>query len=211
MRVNPFWMPLVAIVLLLGTVSAAQLAGVWTTSGRTAVNPGTLTPDDLKGWMTLQQVIEGLELDQAQVYALGNIPNEVPPSTALKDLEGVIPGFELTTLRNALNAKLSAPAPTEPAAADKTPTPVEIVTPSSVIHGSPTPLPAGQVLPADQVKGRMSLREVSDQCAVPLDQLLAALELSPETNPDTLLKDLVAEGQISEITSVQQAVGGLQK
>ena len=49
----------------------------------------------------------------------------------------------------------------------------------------PTPLPEGQILPADQIKGRMTLREVSDQCAVDLDALLAALNLPQDTDPDT--------------------------
>jgi hypothetical protein len=52
----------------------------------------------------------------------------------------------------------------------------------------PTPLPPGQVLPADQIKGRMTLREVAEQCAVPLDQLLAALNLPTTTDSDVAIK-----------------------
>jgi hypothetical protein len=74
----------------------------------------------------------------------------------------------------------------------------------------PTPLPEGQLLPADQIKGRMTLREVSDQCAVDLDALLAALNLPQDTDPDTQIKTLIEEGVLDEVTQVQEAVAALQ-
>jgi hypothetical protein len=56
----------------------------------------------------------------------------------------------------------------------------------------------------------MTLREVSDQCAVDLDTLLAMLNLPQNTDPDTQLKTLIAEGILDEITQVQEAVAVLQ-
>ncbi len=75
----------------------------------------------------------------------------------------------------------------------------------------PTPLPPGQVLPADQIKGRMTLREVSEQCAVPLDQLLAALNLPSDTDPNVAIKDLISQGTLSDVTVVKDAVAKLQQ
>lgn len=236
MRVNPFWLPLLVIVALLGTVGIAQVAGAWTTSGRTAIDYANMTPDDLKGWMTLQQVMSGLKISQADLYALANIPGDVPTSTALKDLEEIVPDFEVTALREALNEKLGSAAPegeTPPASETSAPTVVPqatgaaepIIVPQATaiaeptatpqaqatVHASPTPLPQGQVLPASEIKGRMTLAEVSAQCAVPLDKLLAALNLPPDTNPQTALKDLVSAGKIPEVSAVQVAVAELQK
>jgi hypothetical protein len=74
-----------------------------------------------------------------------------------------------------------------------------------------TPLPPGQILPADQIKGRMTLREVSEQCAVWLDQLLVALNLPPDTDPNVAIKDLISQGKLSEVTVVKSAVAQLQK
>ena len=90
MRINPFWMPIILIVALFGTVFTAQAMGFWTTSGRDAVDVTKLTATDLKGWMTLQQVIDGLPISQAELYQLGGIPSDTPPDKALKDLETVI-------------------------------------------------------------------------------------------------------------------------
>ena len=86
-------------------------------------------------------------------------------------------------------------------------------TPRSTGEGTgdgPTPLPPGQVLPYDQIKGKMTLREVADQCAVPLDKLLAALNLPANTSPAIEIKSLAADGKIAEVTAVRDAVKVLQ-
>jgi len=136
-----------------------------------------------------------------------------------------VPGFEISVLRE----KFAVPAnPIEPLAPIEPPplpqptaTPVATATHTPPITGTlhssdgtgigPTPLPPGQVLPADQIKGRMTLREVSDQCAVPLDQLLIALNLPPDTDANVALKDLINAGALAEVTAVKDAVAQLQK
>ena len=136
-------------------------------------------------------------------------------------LESIAPGFELTGLRDKLTARAGSSAITAPSAALATPTPAPIVatlavaaTPMPAIaatpHATPTPLPAGTVLTGSDVKGRMTLREVSDQCAVPLAALLQALHLPADTDPAVAIKDLVAQGKLAEVATVQQAVTALQ-
>ncbi len=218
MRINPLAMPVLILVALFGTVLTAQATGNWTTGGRVTIDPATMTAADVKGWMTLQDVMTGLQLPQEQVYAAGKIPSDIPPSTALNKLEALISGFSVTTFRDALAGKaaapatVSTPAPAAPAAAS---TPVPAATSTPAPKGTdggtgPTPLPAGQILPADQIKGRMTLREVSSQCAVPLDAILQKLNLPPTTSPDTAIKDLIAQGKLTEATEVQTVVAELQ-
>ncbi len=210
MRVNPFFMPIIVIVVLLGTVFAAQAAGFWSTSGRDTTNLAQMTPADIKGWMTLQQVMDGLNIAQEELYALASIPASVSPTTALKDLEPLVPGFEVSTLRDALTARLGSTGNAAPAASTVVPTQTAI---------APPPMPAAtaaattsaQVLPADQIKGKMTLKEVSDQCAIALADLMSALKLPADTDPNVLIKDLVAQGKLAEVSAVQQAVTDLQK
>ena len=215
MRLNPSFLPVLAIGALLGTVWAAQALGQWSISGRADVNLEQLTPADLKGWMTLQQVMDGLTISQTDLYALMAIPAEIPPETALKDLEPLVPDFEIVTLRDKLAAwQAGGPASEAPLPVPPSPTPLPAVTatpaPAALHAGTgPTPLPAGQVLPADQIKGRLTLAEVSAQCAVPLDQLLQALQLPAETDPALPVKDLIAQGRVSDLAAVQAAVAAL--
>jgi hypothetical protein len=185
-----------------------------------------MTAADLKGWMTLQQVIDGLQVPKDIVYDLGKIPADVPTSTALKDLEKIVPDFETSTLRDALTARLGTPAasstvqptsasaPVTPIVATPNVTPMPTAVPTT--HAStgtgtgPTPLPPGQVLPADEIKGRMTLQDVSQQCAVPLDKVISGLKLPADTDPNTAIKDLIAQGKIADVTDVQQVVAPLQ-
>ncbi len=227
LKLNPFVMPILAIAVLFGTIFTAQAMGVWSTSGREAINPETMTAADLKGWMTLQDVMDGLDISQSDLYAAGKIPLDVPTSTALNKLESLVPGFSVTGLRDALSGKAAAvPATTKSetaasAGSAATPAPVVAATPTpaatSAARGTdggtgtgPTPLPSGQILPANQIKGSMTLRSVSQQCAVPLNQLLAQLKLPADVNPDTSVKELVSQGKIAEVTVVQKVVAGLQ-
>jgi len=231
MRVNRFVLPIVIIMALLGTALVAQGAGLWSTSGRDTTDLANMTPADLKGWMTLQQVMDGLGISHAELYLLAGIPAEVPPSTALKDLEAVVPDFSITTLRDKLTARaaggavpamgtatpaVATPAFTAAPVANPTagtvpqPTPTHVAGSGDGTGTGPTPLPAGQILPADQIKGKLTLRQVSEQCAVPLDALLTELGLPATTNPDTALKDLVSQGALTEVTQVQDAVAKLQ-
>jgi hypothetical protein len=235
MRVNRFLMPVIVIVALLGTTFIAQAAGFWSTSGRDAIDMEGMTAADLKGWMTLQQVMDGLQISKEELYAAGGIPLDVSPDKALKDLEGIVPDFEISTLREKLAAPANPPAPAAPiepaplpaplpqptATPQPASTPLATATHTQPMTGTqhtgdgtgtgPTPLPPGQILPADQIKGRLTLRDVSDQCAVPLDQLLAALNLPPDTDPIVALKDLISQGKLSEVTAVKDAVAKLQQ
>lgn len=221
MRIHPLFMPVLVIVGLLGTTLGAQALGIWSTSGRDAIDVTKLTPADLKGWMTLQQLIDGLPMAKEELYKVGGIPSDTAPTTALKDMETVI---SVTTFRAKLTAYYSGatspitttvqsaitptatPKPTGVAGATAT-----ALAASGTTHATPTPLPAGQVLTPDQIKGKHTLKEVSEQCQVPLDKLLTGLKLDPKTNPTTAIKDLIAAGKLTEVTQVQQVVTELQK
>ncbi len=131
--VNRWVMPLLAALLMFGTIGVAQASGNWVTSGRTAagtggggagdgaggsegtgssadktVTAGTLTSADLKGWMTLAQAADGLGMPLADLITLIAPPagSGVDGSTAFKDLETLVPGFSLTDFRPKVDAAL---------------------------------------------------------------------------------------------------------
>lgn len=126
--VNRWMMPVLAAVLLFGTIGVAQVSGNWVTSGRTAtsgqaagsgagtgaggdaekgaVAAGSLIPADLKGWMTVQEAADGLGMPLADLLGLIAAPqgSAVTGATAFKDLEKLVPGFSLTTFRETVTA-----------------------------------------------------------------------------------------------------------
>ena len=147
MKVNKWLIPTLALALLLGTVGIAQATGWWLVSGREMVNLEQLTGGaDVKGWMTLEQVAGGIGMETAALIAKLGLPADIPPATALKDLEGVTAGFEVTTVRAVVDEVLGlAPAggtDEAPAvAAEETPT-LAAATPAPTAGPTPTTLPA---------------------------------------------------------------------
>lgn len=226
MRVTKYVMPAVAIVTLLGAVLVAKAVGAWQTSGRDMVDPTQpLTSADIRGWMPLSYLMERLDLSQAQLYEMLGLTADIPPETPLKDLEDTI---EVSEVREVLAIYLGEALPDEeatpveveaaPTVPQPTATPVSQDPEADHIPGTgdgtgvgPTPLPEGQVLPAAEIKGRMTLQEVSEQCLVPLDVLYSELGLPDGISAGTALKDLVAQFPELEIESVREVVASYQE
>ena len=120
MKVNKWLLPILALVLLLGTVGIAQAAGWWVVSGREMVDLTQLTSgDEVKGWMTLQQVADGTGIETAALLAKLGLPADMPPATVLKDIEGIVEGFEITAVRTVVDEALGlAPVAEAGTAAD---------------------------------------------------------------------------------------------
>ena len=229
MKVNKWLLPVLALTLLMGTVGVAQALGVWQVSGKEMVNVDHLTSGaDVKGWMTLQQVADGSDIDTVALYLALGLPAEIPPTTALKDLEQIVDGFEVSLVREVVDSMLgAAPAAETPVAAEThsvtpTATPAPTVAPTPTAAHTPQGDGAGAgtgggedgtppaVTSAMDIKGRHTLQEVADGTGIALADLLAALKLPAETDPNTAMRDLVESGLISEIETVRTAVATLQ-
>lgn len=106
MRVNKYLMPALSIAVLFAVVLVAQVAGVWQVTGSTTViavdGSGRGDPDQIKGKMTLDEIIQGYGIPQADLYAALKIPADTPTSTKVKDLESLIPAFEVDLVRQAV-------------------------------------------------------------------------------------------------------------
>lgn len=123
-RVPALAAPLVALVLAGGVVVAAQATGSWATTGRDALSSSAAggatgartgsgdaavapaSPDDVKGWMTLEQVLAAgfPGVTESGLRARFAIPAAVGLDTALKDLDGTVAGFDVAALREWLAA-----------------------------------------------------------------------------------------------------------
>jgi hypothetical protein len=106
MKVNKYILPIGAIIVLFATVLAAQAAGVWQVTGSTTIIPTTASgrpdPEAIKGKMTLDEIIAGYKIPQADLYAALELPADLPASTQIKELESVIPDFEVDLVRQAV-------------------------------------------------------------------------------------------------------------
>lgn len=241
MKVNKWLLPALALGLLLGTVGIAQATGLWQVSGREMVSVEQMTTGaDVRGWMTLQQVADGTGIPVETLYARLALPTEIPASTALKDIEPLVEGFEVTVVREVVDAELGAtsdagdaaqvepeanPSALEPTAMPAAPEPTVAVeaTPVATVTVEHTPIGDGAgsgdgedgappaVTSALDIKGRHTLQEIVDATGINMDKLLAALNLPPDTDPHTAVRNLVEAGAIEEIDQIRAAVADLQQ
>ncbi|MFN8466989.1 MAG: hypothetical protein U0X20_15655 [Caldilineaceae bacterium] len=150
MRVNKWLVPILALVLILGTVGIAQATGLWVVSGREMVDLAQLkSGDEVKGWMTLQQVADGMGMETAVLVAKLGLPAELPPETVLKDIEGIVEGFEITAVRTVVDEALGlAPAAEAGTTADGGEEAAAQEAPDAGAEAVASPLPTATAEPA---------------------------------------------------------------
>jgi len=111
--VTKYLMPALVLVALVGSVGIAKLAGAWQTSGRGQVlldADGSPDPSGIKGWMTLGDVAETYGVPLDVLYSMLGTTNDLPATTALKDLEKVLPGVAVSSVREDVAAYLKGAA-----------------------------------------------------------------------------------------------------
>jgi hypothetical protein len=206
-------MPIIVIVLLLGAVQVADLLGYWQTSGQELVDLESFKASEIKGWMSLDQVAAGTNVPLSKLQELWGLPADMPGTTLMKDIEETI---DVSAARTKLGEYLGEITPAaasgdptatpQPAAAtvEHTPKATPAASGTPKVEASRTPAPAGQLNPAD-IKGNMTLKEVSEGTGVPLAALLAEAKLPADTPPATPLKDLVTKIPGFEIQTLRDA------
>lgn len=109
-RVNLAIYAALVLVLFLGVIESAKLAGVWSTSGKLTAGGEQVQitgadPAEIKGWMTVNDVITAYHVPKEQFYAQFQIPADLPITTPLKDIEPIVPDFSVTAVRDWLVAR----------------------------------------------------------------------------------------------------------
>ena len=210
MKVNRWIVPVVVLVILFGSVGLGKAFGWWQTAGVKLSTVADVSPEDIRGSSSLADVSEAFGIPSAELIDILSIPADTPAETPLKELEAY---NEVRTVRGLLAEHLGLPwewpdeqehAPSEPE-----PTAAAPAAPDTE-HDPPTPPAAGDTLAAADIKGYMTLQDVSDQTGMPLDQLYGKLGLEEDVKPATALKDLRDQIAGFEVSVVREIVGEYQ-
>jgi hypothetical protein len=110
MKVNPFIYGLLVIVLFFGVIGGAKAAGIWSVSGKLTASGEKVAPtganvDEIKGWMTLDDVSTAYAVPVAEILAAFDLPADTSGSAQLKTLES--DAFSVVNLRDWLRTRLA--------------------------------------------------------------------------------------------------------
>ena len=110
--VNLYLYAAVVLVLFLGIIQVSQAAGLWSTSGKVTGTGEKITatgtdPAEIKGWMTISEVLSAYSVPQADFYAKFGLPADMPVTTAFKDIEKTVEGFSTENVRTYLTERLA--------------------------------------------------------------------------------------------------------
>ncbi len=100
---KPLLVGLIVLLIYFGGIGISALTGSYILLPEPITEETTvLSVDELKGYMTLSEIstVTGIALDE--VYRKMEIPENIPSSTAVKDISGIIPGFDFHTAREKL-------------------------------------------------------------------------------------------------------------
>ena len=109
MKVNPFVYGVLVLVLFFGMIGGAKAAGMWSVSGKLnssgeKVLPAGTNPEEIKGWMTLNDVSAAYKVPVADILAAFDLPADTPGTAQLKTLES--DEFSVVNLRTWLQEQI---------------------------------------------------------------------------------------------------------
>lgn len=184
----------VSIVLIAALVVGAKAMGWYGTSGKVNASTGeaiTLGPNsvgaDIKGWMTVQQVLDGFSLKKETLYSKFSIPSTVSTKTTVGSLSEEISTFELPALREWIDARdagsgKAAPTPT---ASSMT----SLTTPTASAHPQSTDSSS-----TFEVRGKSTIQEVLDATSVSRADFYKRFAIPDRVPTSTPLSSIQGEG-----------------
>lgn len=237
MKVRTNLFPLVIIGIFFGIIGLGMLTGIW----QTKIDAASVTvesSEDIKGWMTLEDVSRYLNLSVQEVQKILGLPSDVDLHKPIKDIAAEN-GKETDDYRELLGAFLgektasdsdesgnqsvqsvtipsenTVQTPPQDKAASPSTTSEEKVVPS---RDTPDPNPSGAETPKEngsgteeEIKGRMTLKEVEVVTKVPPEYICQKLGLPADVSRDIPLRDLAGQYNF-EVDDVRGIVAAYKK
>ena len=100
--VRPVFLAIFIFVLFFGGIGITKIIGVYEITPPAVTAQTRITPEEIKGYMTIEEVSIGLHMELNEVYKKLDIPTSIPQNTKLKEIPNTIPGFDVEGAREKL-------------------------------------------------------------------------------------------------------------
>ena len=89
-------------LIFFGGIGITKLMGVYEITPPAITTETRITSEEIKGYMTLEEISMGLNIDLNEVYEKLDLPTSILKDTKLKDIKNTIPDFEVEEVREKL-------------------------------------------------------------------------------------------------------------
>ena len=114
-RLSPMALGITVIVIFFGVIGLTKAIGIYQSTPphvSEMKKSGNVSPDDIKGYMTLHEIADLFNLPLDSLYnRLGLDRSQVPPDTKGRDISAIVEGFETDHLRVVVADILAMPPP----------------------------------------------------------------------------------------------------
>lgn len=100
--IKPIFVLGLVFVLFFGGIGITNLMGIYAITPPAITADTKITTEEIKGYMTLEELSIGLSMDINEVYKKLDLPTSIPKATKLKDIKNTIPDFEVEGAREKL-------------------------------------------------------------------------------------------------------------
>jgi NAD-dependent dihydropyrimidine dehydrogenase PreA subunit len=100
--VKPLFVLGIVLVLFFGGIGITKLMGIYKLTPPPITSETKINPEEIKGYMTLEELSIGLKMDLNEVYKKLDLPESISKDTKLKEIKDVIPDFEVEGAREKL-------------------------------------------------------------------------------------------------------------
>jgi ferredoxin len=94
----------IILVLLFAPVVYAQLTSSFNTSNRPQVTRGNLSPEEIKGSMTFEELAKGFDMEYTDLKVYLELPDSITPDTQIKDAEDIEEFITTRLIRDKMSA-----------------------------------------------------------------------------------------------------------
>ena len=100
--IKPLTVIIAVVLIFFGGVGITKVLGIYETTRAQITSNSRITVDEIKGYMTIEDLATGLNMELDEVYTKLNIPTTISKDTKLKEISNYLPDFETEDAKEAL-------------------------------------------------------------------------------------------------------------
>lgn len=101
-NIKPLYVIILVVTIFFGGITIAKVVNIYNVTPAPITSSTVLTAEEIKGYMTIEQVSTSFKIDLSDLYKKLDLPTTIPKETKLKDVKNFVEGFEVEKVKENL-------------------------------------------------------------------------------------------------------------